>query len=257
MSVYRGNKLIAAGGRDVNPSNILSGCNISVTPTSDHKCIEISTVANPTFDDDVTMCCNLNVTETVNSDTVCACCYLDKNGCCIMQEAVTSPGLVGQKVCCLTQAAYDALVSAGTVDADTYYFTPGVGTAIVPYNVVAGNGVCVTCSGDDFVVTNPSEIITTEEKCIGTWIDGQPLYMAAKRWSGNSVTSNAGDSAGAAHGIGKGSRLVGGSVVFYGTDNALVGQPMQGSISCGWVGWNIGATFTYNCYEAVYCYVKQ
>ena len=175
MSLYRGDKLIAAGGRDVNPHNIISGCNICVAASPDDKCVIVNTVQNPTFEDDVTVCC------AVSAAAVCACSYKDENGCDMFQNVVTTPNCCYQKICCLTEASYQALVSSGTVDPETYYFTSGTAAGCFGPNITTvcfNEGLCSVMTNNQLAVCNPSMNFSTTPQKIGKWINGCDLYAA-------------------------------------------------------------------------------
>lgn len=75
----------------------------------------------------------------------------------------------------LTQAEYDAMVSAGTVDPNTNYL------------ISDGLSVCVPID-DDHISTEKVwsskkvGLYSTDEQVVGTWIDGKPIYQ--RTWTG-------------------------------------------------------------------------
>ena len=172
MSVYRGEVLIAAGGRDVNPSSILAGQNIERTVSPDDNCVTIATCDCVCFEE-VCAACNL-VTPNIVTD----CIYCCDGTTPYFQNYVTSPGCCGQKICCLTEADYQALVLAGTVNADTYYFTCGSSAVSGITEVCFGAGLNVCDVGTQRTVSNPYAVTwdTTNPVKIGTWIGGVDLY---------------------------------------------------------------------------------
>lgn len=184
MSIYRGNVLIAAGGRDVNPSSILNGCNICNETTPDGNCVTINVIDCPTFCEVGTECISATCETatfdlSVTNNATIAGCLLDTNGCCYLKEYVASPGCPDQKICCLSEAQYQALVTAGTVDPDTYYYTPGESTVVSSdySGFCAGEGIILTCSGNEMEIsTNALDCLVG---CCGTIIchNGTKWYL--------------------------------------------------------------------------------
>ena len=142
MSIYRGNKLIAAGGRDVNPDSILAGTNISVEATLDDKCVTISTCDCVCFTEATTD------TAAVNCNLTLCGCLLDSNGCCYLQNTVSSTECCA-KMETMTEVAYQALA---VKDPATYYFTTGTGGGVY--------------KGTDRIATNDCSCNFTVQNCL-------------------------------------------------------------------------------------------
>ena len=94
----------------------------------------------------------------------------------------------------VTQAQYDALVQAGTVDADTTYFITDRNNAESAYaasviydNTISGLDSTNVQGAIDEIVTG-GNYSTTQEQRVGTWVDGNPLYRIVMKIS-TSVTS--------------------------------------------------------------------
>ena len=86
----------------------------------------------------------------------------------------------------LTQAQYDALVQAGTVDPNTTYFIINRNTTGATYaagiaydNTTSGLSATNVQSAIDEV--NSRNAYSTVEHVVGTWVDGKPIYEVTIR----------------------------------------------------------------------------
>lgn len=79
----------------------------------------------------------------------------------------------------LTQAEYDAMVSVGTVDPNTNYLISDGLSVQVP---IDDNSISTEKVWSSKKISESQAIYSTEERVVGTWISGKPIYQ--RTWTG-------------------------------------------------------------------------